>query len=192
MRVRLTPRAGVAPADAEVLASVDSPPMATLIRLTNKPSDNYFAEMLLKGLALQARGKGTTRAGARLAAGYAKRLGSGARLADGSGLSRADRSSPRQVVTLLSELYELDQTDYAQDFLDLAADSGPRRHARHAHAKRSRALALPRQDRHAVERERPLGLLHRPLGRRLRLLVPHELRVSAGRPRRFRTRWPRR
>ena len=116
VRVRLKPRAGVTPTDAEVLASIDSPPMATLIRLTNKPSDNYFAEMLLKGLALQARGKGTTRAGARLAAGYAKRLGSGARLADGSGLSRADRASPQQVVTLLSELYELDQTDYAQDF----------------------------------------------------------------------------
>ena len=46
MRVRLKPRAGVAPADAQVLASVDSPPMGTLIRLTNKPSDNYFAEML--------------------------------------------------------------------------------------------------------------------------------------------------
>ena len=118
VRVRLKPRAGVAPAEAEVLASVDSPPMATLIRLTNKPSDNYFAEMLLKDLALQARGKGTTRAGAQVAAGYARRLGSGARLADGSGLSRADRASPRQVVTLLSELYELDQTDYAQDFFD--------------------------------------------------------------------------
>jgi D-alanyl-D-alanine carboxypeptidase/D-alanyl-D-alanine-endopeptidase (penicillin-binding protein 4) len=118
VRVRLKPRAGVAPADAEVLASVDSPPMGTLIRLTNKPSDNYFAEMLLKGLALQARGKGTTRSGARVAAGYARRLGSGAQLADGSGLSRADRASPRQVVTLLSELYELDQTDYTQDFFD--------------------------------------------------------------------------
>ncbi len=118
VRVRLKPRAGVAPADAEVLASVDSPPMGTLIRLTNKPSDNYFAEMLLKGLALQARGKGTTRTGAQVAAGYARRLGSGARLADGSGLSRADRASPRQVVTLLSELYELDQAEYAQDFLD--------------------------------------------------------------------------
>jgi serine-type D-Ala-D-Ala carboxypeptidase/endopeptidase (penicillin-binding protein 4) len=118
VRVRLKPLAGVAPAEAEVLASVDSPPMATLIRLTNKPSDNYFAEMLLKDLALQARGKGTTRVGAQVAAGYARRLGSGARLADGSGLSRADRASPRQVVTLLSELYELDQTDYAQDFFD--------------------------------------------------------------------------
>ncbi len=118
VRVRLKPQAGVAPADAEVLASVDSPPMASLIRLTNKPSDNYFAEMLLKGLALQARGKGSTRAGARLAAGFARRLGSGARLADGSGLSRGDRASPRQVVTLLSEMYELDQTEYGQEFFD--------------------------------------------------------------------------
>jgi serine-type D-Ala-D-Ala carboxypeptidase/endopeptidase (penicillin-binding protein 4) len=118
VRVRLKPRPGVTPADADVLASVDSPPMATLIRLTNKPSDNYFAEMLLKAIALQARGRGTTRAGARLAAGYAKRLGSGARLADGSGLSRADRSSPRQVVTLLSELYQLDQTEYGEQFID--------------------------------------------------------------------------
>jgi serine-type D-Ala-D-Ala carboxypeptidase/endopeptidase (penicillin-binding protein 4) len=118
VRVRLRPRAGVAPATAEILASVDSPPMEDLIRLTNKPSDNYFAEMLLKGLALQARGKGTTRAGARIAAGYARRLGSGARLVDGSGLARGDRASPRQVVKLLSEVYELDQTEYGEEFID--------------------------------------------------------------------------
>jgi serine-type D-Ala-D-Ala carboxypeptidase/endopeptidase (penicillin-binding protein 4) len=118
VRVRLRPQPGVAPVEATVLASVDSPPMASLIRLTNKPSDNYFAEMLLKGLALQARGKGTTRAGARVAAGYARRLGSGVRLADGSGLSRGDRASPRQVVTLLSEMFELDQADYGETFFD--------------------------------------------------------------------------
>jgi serine-type D-Ala-D-Ala carboxypeptidase/endopeptidase (penicillin-binding protein 4) len=118
VRVRLKPRAGVAPADAAVLASVDSPPMSTLIRLTNKPSDNYFAEMLLKAIALQARGKGTTRAGARLAAGYARRLGSGARLADGSGLSRGDRASPRQVVKLLAEMLDLDESEYGQTYFD--------------------------------------------------------------------------
>ena len=56
--VRLKPRAGLAPADATVLASVDSPPMSRLIRLTNKPSDNFFAEMLLKDLAHQAGGGG--------------------------------------------------------------------------------------------------------------------------------------
>ena len=48
----------------------------------------------LKDLALQARGRGTTAAGARLAAAFARRLGAGPRLVDGSGLSRGDRASP--------------------------------------------------------------------------------------------------
>ena len=54
--VRLKPRAGLTPTDARVLASVESPPMERLIRLTNKSSDNFFAEMLLKDLADQAGG----------------------------------------------------------------------------------------------------------------------------------------
>jgi D-alanyl-D-alanine carboxypeptidase/D-alanyl-D-alanine-endopeptidase (penicillin-binding protein 4) len=122
--VRLKPRAGLTPTESEVLASVDSPTMSQLIQLTNKPSDNFFAEMLLKDIALQARGTGNTRAGARLAAGYARRLGSGARLADGSGLSRANRASPRQVVRLLAEMYELDQTEFGEVFTDSLSIAG--------------------------------------------------------------------
>ena len=52
--VRLKPRAGTTPSGARVLASVESPPMERLIRLTNKPSDNFFAETLVKDLAHQA------------------------------------------------------------------------------------------------------------------------------------------
>jgi D-alanyl-D-alanine carboxypeptidase/D-alanyl-D-alanine-endopeptidase (penicillin-binding protein 4) len=106
IRVRLAPRAAKAPAGAPVLASVESPPMGTLVRLMNKPSDNFFGEMLLKNLAMQARGIGTTKAGARLAAGYARRLGARARIADGSGLSRGNRASPHRVVRLLSAMLE--------------------------------------------------------------------------------------
>jgi serine-type D-Ala-D-Ala carboxypeptidase/endopeptidase (penicillin-binding protein 4) len=124
VRVRRRPRAGVTPAGTEVLASVESPSMSQLIALTNKPSDNFFAEMLLKGIALQARGVGSTRAGARLAAGYAKRLGSRARLVDGSGLSRSNRASPRQVVRLLAEMFELDQTEFGEEFIDSLAIAG--------------------------------------------------------------------
>ena len=106
IRVRLAPRAAEAPAGAPVLASVDSPPMETLVRLMNKPSDNFFGEMLLKNLAMQARGIGTTKGGARVAAGYARRLGAPARIADGSGLSRGNRASPYRVVRLLTAMVE--------------------------------------------------------------------------------------
>lgn len=122
--VRLKARAGVAPAGAQVLASVDSPPMERLIALTNEPSDNFFAEMLLKDLALQTRGRGTTAAGAKLAAGFARRLGSGARLVDGSGLSRGNRASPRQVVRLLTEMYAVDQDEYGDAFIESLAIAG--------------------------------------------------------------------
>jgi serine-type D-Ala-D-Ala carboxypeptidase/endopeptidase (penicillin-binding protein 4) len=124
VRVRLRPREGTAPAAGKVLASVDSPPMERLIELTNKPSDNFFAEMLLKDLALQANGKGITRAGARLAAGYARRLGSRARLVDGSGLSRGNRASPRQVVNLLTAMDELDDTEFGDEYNDSLAVAG--------------------------------------------------------------------
>ena len=101
VQVAKTPRRGRVPSSANVLARVDSPSMEHLARMTNKPSDNFFAEMLLKDLALHATGKGTTPRGARLAAGFARRVGSRVRLVDGSGLSRADRASPYRVGRLL-------------------------------------------------------------------------------------------
>ena len=124
VRVRLKPRAGRTPSDARVLASVDSPPMERLIRLTNKPSDNFFAETLLKGLAHQASGVGTTAAGARIAVSHARALGARATLADGSGLSRADRASPRSIVRLLTAIHRSDDYDAFADSLPTAGDDG--------------------------------------------------------------------
>ncbi len=78
--------------------------MAALIRLTNQPSDNYFAEMLLKGLGARFGGAGSTSAGAAVVRAQAASLGLHPSVTDGSGLSRADRSSPSQVVSLLRRL----------------------------------------------------------------------------------------
>jgi serine-type D-Ala-D-Ala carboxypeptidase/endopeptidase (penicillin-binding protein 4) len=97
--------AGRAPAGATTLASVESPPLSTLIQLTNTPSDNYFAESLLKDIGARLGGAGTTAAGAAVVrAELLSKFGISPRLNDGSGLSRYDRTSPAQVVTVLKAM----------------------------------------------------------------------------------------
>ena len=122
--VRLKPRAGLTPEAATLLASAESPPMERLIRQTNKQSDNFFAEMLLKGLGHDAVGLGTTQAGTQVVASYARGLGAPVRLADGSGLSRADRASPRSVVRLLAAMHRSVDYDPFVGSLPIAGQDG--------------------------------------------------------------------
>jgi serine-type D-Ala-D-Ala carboxypeptidase/endopeptidase (penicillin-binding protein 4) len=97
--------AGRTPASASMLAAVHSPKLATLVRLTNAPSDNFFAEMLLKGIGARFGQGGTTAAGAVVVrAQLARSFRIHPRLVDGSGLSRSDRTSPREVVTVLQSM----------------------------------------------------------------------------------------
>ena len=99
-------RQGKAPPGALPLAAVESPPMSTLIRLANVPSDNFVAEMLLKVVAADAQPPGTTSRGASLVRSTMATLGVRPRVADGSGLSRSNRTTPRHVVRLLDALVE--------------------------------------------------------------------------------------
>jgi D-alanyl-D-alanine carboxypeptidase/D-alanyl-D-alanine-endopeptidase (penicillin-binding protein 4) len=125
VRVSGAPRARNTPSGTEELAAVESPAMARLAALTNKPSDNFFAEMLLKGLAVSASRRGTTAAGASLATRFAARLGARpARLADGSGLSRANRASPARVVALLRAMQRRDEFDEFYASLSIAGRDG--------------------------------------------------------------------
>jgi D-alanyl-D-alanine carboxypeptidase/D-alanyl-D-alanine-endopeptidase (penicillin-binding protein 4) len=95
------PRMGAAPAAATALAAAMSPTVAELVTRTNVPSDNYFAETLIKVLGARLGGAGTTRAGARVVRDTMREMGLNPRVSDGSGLGRANRTSPRQVVALL-------------------------------------------------------------------------------------------
>jgi D-alanyl-D-alanine carboxypeptidase/D-alanyl-D-alanine-endopeptidase (penicillin-binding protein 4) len=105
--VVVTGRSHAAIADllsAKLLASIDSPPMATLARLTALPSDDFFAEMILKALGARFGTGGTTAAGAAVVSQFLRTIHLTPAVADGSGLSRADRTSPLDVVTLLRDL----------------------------------------------------------------------------------------
>jgi D-alanyl-D-alanine carboxypeptidase/D-alanyl-D-alanine-endopeptidase (penicillin-binding protein 4) len=124
INVTRSAQAGATPANAKVLASIDSPALSDLVGLTLKQSDNWFAEMLLKDLAVAGGATGTTTAGAQAAAGFAGRLGSGVRMSDGSGLSRANRASPRQVVKLLDKMRNRTEFDALFAGLPIAGKDG--------------------------------------------------------------------
>lgn len=94
--------ATVVPAGATQLAQAQSPTIAQLLGLTLPPSDNFFAETLLKDLGARYAGAGTTAAGAGVVRQMlASLLGIHPHVVDGSGLSEADLTSPYEVADLL-------------------------------------------------------------------------------------------
>ncbi|WP_354701034.1 D-alanyl-D-alanine carboxypeptidase [Paraconexibacter sp. AEG42_29] len=110
VKVRKAPRAGdvdKAPGGpGSTLGTAVSPPMSVLAATTNQPSDNFYAEMLLKGLGAHHGSAGTTAAGVKVAGAQLKTLGVQPKIVDGSGLSRKDKASPRQIVTFLKAMRE--------------------------------------------------------------------------------------
>ncbi len=117
-------RAGSAPEVAQTIASVESPPLASIVRHTNQVSDNYYAEMLLKGVGARSGSVGSTSAGARVARSFAREAGFSAKVADGSGLSRANLVSPRDVGRLLLDARAEPWFDSFYRSLPLAGKTG--------------------------------------------------------------------
>jgi D-alanyl-D-alanine carboxypeptidase/D-alanyl-D-alanine-endopeptidase (penicillin-binding protein 4) len=97
--------AATAPPGASTIASEASPSLATLLGLTLAPSDNFFAETLIKDIGARFGGAGSTAAGAGVVrATIAKDFGLHPYLIDGSGLSHSDHTTPKQIVELLAAL----------------------------------------------------------------------------------------
>ncbi len=95
---------GATPTTAFPLAEVQSAPLAEVLRFMDRESDNFTAELVLKTLGAEVEGKGTTEAGARVVVDTLAEAGiplAGVRIADGSGLSRLDRLTPRALAAML-------------------------------------------------------------------------------------------
>jgi D-alanyl-D-alanine carboxypeptidase/D-alanyl-D-alanine-endopeptidase (penicillin-binding protein 4) len=94
------------PADADRVALVLSPSLDRIANLTDVYSNNYFAEMLIKLLGARFGSAGTTSAGAQVVETFARGYGSTVQAVDGSGLTRSNRASPREVIDLLLGMQE--------------------------------------------------------------------------------------
>jgi serine-type D-Ala-D-Ala carboxypeptidase/endopeptidase (penicillin-binding protein 4) len=94
------------PPNAERVAMIRSPTLTRIVNTTDVWSDNFFAEMLIKLLGARLGGAGTTAAGASVVEAFARSHNSGVHAVDGSGLTRSNRASPRQVVSLLLAMRE--------------------------------------------------------------------------------------
>jgi D-alanyl-D-alanine carboxypeptidase/D-alanyl-D-alanine-endopeptidase (penicillin-binding protein 4) len=117
--------AASAPSGAMALATESSPTLATLLGLTLAPSDNFFAETLLKDLGALYGGAGTTAAGAAVVKStIAKDFGLHPHLLDGSGLSHSDRTTPKQVVALLGALAHTPLGTTLRNDLAIAGNTG--------------------------------------------------------------------
>jgi D-alanyl-D-alanine carboxypeptidase/D-alanyl-D-alanine-endopeptidase (penicillin-binding protein 4) len=86
-----------------------SPELNEIIKVINKNSQNFFAEQLLKTIGLEIIGYGTTENGIEAINEILPDLGiypENIVIVDGSGLSRLNLVTPRQVVQLLTHMYK--------------------------------------------------------------------------------------
>jgi D-alanyl-D-alanine carboxypeptidase/D-alanyl-D-alanine-endopeptidase (penicillin-binding protein 4) len=94
--------------DGRVLATVNSPSIGRLAEMINVPSENFFAELLLKDLGANFGIAGSTPGGiAVMRSALSNSIGIAPRMVDGSGLSRQDKTTTRQLVKLLAAVRKM-------------------------------------------------------------------------------------
>ena len=173
-------RSGLTPTGMTPLSEWTSPTIASISRQMNVPSDNYIAEILIKSIGSQFGGEGSTAAGGRVMRDTLAQFEISPAIADGSGLSRENRTTPREVVRMLTGMAA---TEHAAAFDASLAVVGRTGTVGSPHARHRRPGQVPRQDRHAARRLGPRGLLHHHVRQARGLRVHDEPRVAGVRPR---------
>jgi D-alanyl-D-alanine carboxypeptidase/D-alanyl-D-alanine-endopeptidase (penicillin-binding protein 4) len=96
---------GPAPANPVTIAAVTSPPLSSIVRIMNVPSDDFIAEQLLKAVGTTVRIPGTSASGVgvvqHVLASLVGVIRPGSHVSDGSGLSRSDRESSLSLAWLV-------------------------------------------------------------------------------------------
>ncbi len=102
-------------------------PLKTLIKELNKNSNNFYAEQILKTIGSEIYNYGSIDEGVKACKEIFNSMGINADymvMADGSGLSRLDLVTPRQIVNLLSYMAKSEVFDEFYDSLPIAGVDG--------------------------------------------------------------------
>ncbi|GMU84795.1 MAG: peptidase M15 [Ignavibacteriales bacterium] len=116
-----------AESDFRLLFTHESPALTEIIKVINKNSQNFFAEQLLKAIAYERTGLGTSSGGIRQIKQISPRMGINSdnfTMADGSGLSRLNLVSAQQLVSLLRYMYQSDNFNDFYNSLPIAGKDG--------------------------------------------------------------------
>lgn len=120
-------RVDQAPSNAIVIAESQSPPLRELVRWLNKVSDNLYAEMLLRTVALKEKGQGSVSIAMEILRQQMSQWGvdqDDVQLVDGSGLSRLNTVTPRAIVKLLQVALTRPWFDAFKESLPIAGRDG--------------------------------------------------------------------
>ena len=100
---------GAVPSDARSVAKHLSPQLADILKLMNKPSDNWIAELVFKTIGAEVMGEpGTWKKGREVVTGFLEEIMDappGHRFVDGSGLSRYNLLNAELLTKLLVYMY---------------------------------------------------------------------------------------
>jgi D-alanyl-D-alanine carboxypeptidase len=114
------------PAELDELAIHESPPLDVLAAMVNKPSDNFLADRVIMTAGARAfGGKPSLPKGVKAMTDYLKKIGiaqGSYLLENGSGLSRSNHMSARQVAQVLLAAYKHD--GISEPFFDSLAVGG--------------------------------------------------------------------
>jgi serine-type D-Ala-D-Ala carboxypeptidase/endopeptidase (penicillin-binding protein 4) len=116
---------GQTPTRARALAATRSPSVARLTALVNRPSDNYAADSMLRLVGARVARDGSGAGGARVVSQtIAREFGLAPQIETGSGHTILDRTSPRELVGLLTGMRERPQGPAFARSLSLAGRNG--------------------------------------------------------------------
>ena len=127
IKVKGKPGTGKVPTSARLLKSQYSAALPGILRHMNQMSDNFFAEMLCKGLGKDFYGEGSTKAGIQASEDLLHSMGvkyGSYVVQDGSGLSYGDRMTALGLTQVLGAMRQQDDFDVYYDSLAVGGRSG--------------------------------------------------------------------